>query len=147
VREDFDFDGVLVNFTPPLLNEVGTKDYLPAIAESVGWGYGSVGSTGFNRPPVETRWHHGLRHSDFLTGDFCNRLWVPFLRGERPGRGGPAEALPFGVRALVSNPLRLVPAAMFVGAVIWLGLTVIEIRKTWPWQIPSAGTLEDAGRN
>jgi hypothetical protein len=43
LREDFNFDPVLHQFQPPMLNEIGTKDYLPAIAESVGWGYGHAG--------------------------------------------------------------------------------------------------------
>jgi pimeloyl-ACP methyl ester carboxylesterase len=81
VRDDFPLDQVLERFVHPLLNEIGTKDFLPAMAESAGWGYGSVGSTGFNRPPVETRWHHGFRHSDFLSEEFCNKFWIPFLRG------------------------------------------------------------------
>ena len=97
----------------------------------------------WNRPPVETRWHRGLRHSDFLKADFCNRLWVPFLRGERPSRGDPAEVLPAGVRALVSLPLRWVAVAIFVCTLAWLGLTAIDIDQTWAWQAPSAGTLEE----
>ena len=143
VREDFDFDRALTQFTSPLLNEVGTKDYLPALAESVGWGYGSVGSTGFNRPPVETRWHHGLRHSDFLKAGFCNRHWVPFLRGERLSRGDAAQALPLGVRALVSLPLRWVLVAVALGGAFWLGRIGFEMHESWAWKVPSAGTLAE----
>jgi hypothetical protein len=86
IREDFPFDQVLERFSYPLLNEIGTKDYWPALAESAGWDYGSVGSTGFNRPPVESRWHHGYAHNDFLTEDFCKEFWIPFLQGHKAGR-------------------------------------------------------------
>lgn len=71
VRDDFPFHQVLDRFDGPLLNEVGTKDFWPALAESAGWGYGSVGSHGFNCPPVDTRWHDGFGHSDFLTEAYC----------------------------------------------------------------------------
>jgi pimeloyl-ACP methyl ester carboxylesterase len=48
VKEDFQLHQYLDRFTAPILNEIGTKDYWPALAESIGWDYGSVGSTGFN---------------------------------------------------------------------------------------------------
>jgi hypothetical protein len=106
VREDFPLQQVLRRFRHPLLNEIGTKDYLPALAESAGWGYGSVGSTGFNRPPVETRWYKGFKHSDFLTAKFCSDFWVPFLKGDRPKTGDRAAPLPFWTRTLTMIPLR-----------------------------------------
>jgi pimeloyl-ACP methyl ester carboxylesterase len=114
VREDFRFDYVLDRFDPPLLNEVGTKDFWPAVAESAGWGYGSVGSTGFNRPPVETRWHRAYAHSDFLTEEFCQTFWVPFLRGEKPIRGNKAAAMPLAIRMVTWVPLRLLPLIILI---------------------------------
>ncbi len=84
VRNDFPFDTAEKQFVEPLLNEVGTSDFLPALAASAGWGYGSVGSNGLNHPLVETRWHHGFTHSKFLTEPFCNEFWVPFLLGDKP---------------------------------------------------------------
>jgi hypothetical protein len=118
VREDFRFDHVLERFDPPLLNEVGTKDFLPALAESAGWGYGSVGSTGFNRPPVETRWHSHYGHSDFLTDRFCETFWVPFLRGEKPKRGDKAAVMPFWIRAITWIPLRWLPLALLLAVLV-----------------------------
>ena len=97
VRDNFPFDQVLERFGQPLVNEVGTKDYWPALAESAGWGYGSVGSTGFNRPPVETRWHKGFRHSDFLTEAFCNEFWIPFLQGGKLKRADKPAELPYWI--------------------------------------------------
>jgi pimeloyl-ACP methyl ester carboxylesterase len=112
VREDFPFDQVLERFGHPLLNEIGTRDFLPALAESAGWGYGSVGSTGFNRPPVETRWHNGFRHSVFLTEAFCDKFWTPFLQGEKPKRADKAAEMPAWIRAITWFPLRLLPVAL-----------------------------------
>ena len=73
----------------PLLNEVGTRDIWPAVAESVTWGYGATGARGLQRPRSFDRYHHGARHSAFLTAEFCRDYWVPFLRGEWPK---PADA-------------------------------------------------------
>jgi hypothetical protein len=126
VRDDFPFDQVLDRFDTPLVNEVGTRDYLPALAESAGWGYGSVGSTGFNRPPVETRWHYGFKHSDFLTPKFCNEFWVPFLRGEQLKKADTATRMPVWVRILIFLRLRwLIPFLLFSG-IAWLGKVIIS---------------------
>jgi hypothetical protein len=119
VREDYDFDPVLHEFQSPMINEIGTEDYLPALAESVGWGYGSIGSTGMHHPAVRNRWHHGLRHSDFLTADFCKRFWVPFLEsGEiKPADG--AQKLPLSIRVIARLPLRWIVLCFVIVAVLW----------------------------
>jgi hypothetical protein len=121
VREDFPLQQVLKRFRHPLLNEVGSKDFLPALAESAGWGYGSVGSTGFNRPPVETRWHRSFRHSDFLTEKFCLEYWVPFLRGEKPKPADKALAMPRWIRIITWLPLRWIILGLLLMAALSLG--------------------------
>src|ERR1700736_1241877 len=68
---NFEFEQIKGRFTPPILNEVGTRDIWPAIAESLTWGYGSAGTYGFRRPPVRDRWHDGARHGYFLDPDFA----------------------------------------------------------------------------
>jgi pimeloyl-ACP methyl ester carboxylesterase len=122
VREDFAFDQVLERFSHPLLNEIGTEDYWPALAESAGWNYGSVGSTGFNRPPVESRWHHGYTHSDFLTEDFCKEFWIPFLQGHKAKRAGKATQMPLRVRLICMVPLRWLTGFLFLPIlfVVWV---------------------------
>ena len=67
-------------FQAPLLNDVGTRDVWPVLAETTTLGYGSTGTYGFNRPLVRDRWHSGLAHSDFLNEKFCRENWVRFLR-------------------------------------------------------------------
>jgi pimeloyl-ACP methyl ester carboxylesterase len=79
VRYDFPFEQVKERFESPILNEVGTRDVWPAIAESVTWGYGSAGTYGFRRPRVRDRWHNGKNHSAFLNAEFCRKFWLPFL--------------------------------------------------------------------
>lgn len=132
VREDYPLDKVLRQFTGPLLNEIGTKDFLPALAESAGWGYGSVGSTGFNRSPVETRWHHGYRHSDFLTEDFCKKSWIPFLEGNKPEPGDKPVQLPLSVRLGVMLPLRWIFLAIAALCLLALGYFLqVAARDIW----------------
>lgn len=80
IKYNFPFEQLTERFTPPILNEVGTKDIWPALAESVTWGYGSAGTYGFHRPRIRDRWHTGARHGYFLDPVFCRKFWVPFFR-------------------------------------------------------------------
>ena len=97
-------------------------DIWPAMAAWVTWGYGSVGSYGFNNPTVRTRWHEGFRHSDFLTPDFCKKYWVPFLRDGTIIKGSDKPSrLPWTIRAITKIPLRGIVLLLFLGL---LGLGV-----------------------
>lgn len=90
VKYDFPFDEVAGKFTSPLINEVGSRDPFPALAESVTWGYGSSGTFGFRNPRVTDRWHE-LSHSDFMTPEFFAAFWRPFFEH---GVERPADAVP-----------------------------------------------------
>lgn len=87
VAYDFEFENVQGRFLAPILNEVGTRDVWPAIAESVTFGYGSAGTYGFRRPLVRDRWHNGARHGYFLHREFCSKFWIPFLKNGIVVRG------------------------------------------------------------
>ena len=116
VPQDFPLDEVRDRFTPPLLNEVGTRDIWPAMAACVTWGYGSIGSFGFNHPAVRTRWHEGFRHSDFLTPDFCKKYWIPFLRDGTIVKGSDKPSrLPWTIRAITKIPLRWIFLLLCLG--------------------------------
>jgi pimeloyl-ACP methyl ester carboxylesterase len=79
----FPFEQISDRFITPIINEVGTRDIWPALAESATWGYGSAGTFGFRRFRVEDRWHNGAGHGYFLSAEFCRTYWVPFLhRGD-----------------------------------------------------------------
>jgi hypothetical protein len=91
VRYGFPFEQFYERFDPPILNEVGTRDIWPAVAESVTWGYGSAGTYSFRRPLVKDRWHNGAGHGFFLTAEFCNKYWLPFIA---EGRVVPASENP-----------------------------------------------------
>ena len=78
VQYGFPFEQIQERFSKPIINEVGTRDIWPAIAESVTIGYGSAGTYGFRRPLVRDRWHNGARHGYFLDPAFCKTFWSPF---------------------------------------------------------------------
>jgi hypothetical protein len=80
VPQRFRFSEYRKRFEPPLLNEVGTRDFWPVFAKVVTFGYGAAGTYGFRRPAIRDRWYNGKAHSDFLNPDFCRDYWVPFLR-------------------------------------------------------------------
>lgn len=98
---DFPFEQFAERFKTPILNEVGTRDIWPALAESVTWGYGSAGTYGFRRPRVHDRWHAGARHGYFLNREFCRRYWVPFLTaGEIEGTADTPQPPQLWVRVI-----------------------------------------------
>ena len=80
VRYDFPLQRYTQQFLPPIVNEVSANDPWPAIAEKLGFGYGSVGTRGFKSHYVEDRWHDGFGHSQYLTNIFCKTFWIPFFR-------------------------------------------------------------------
>jgi hypothetical protein len=63
-----------------VVNDVGSKDFWPALANSVTTGYGQTGTYGFQRPLVTDRRFEGLGHSDFLNPAFCKKYWIPFFK-------------------------------------------------------------------
>jgi hypothetical protein len=80
VRFKFPFEQLRDRFDAPILNEVGTADPWPALAESITTGYGSAGTYGFFRPRIIDRFHNDAPHNYFLNAKFCNEYWVKFLR-------------------------------------------------------------------
>jgi hypothetical protein len=69
VPENFPFDED--RFTGVIVNDIGIKDYLPILAESVTWGYGSVGHWGFMGGLCKTDGITVLAIAPFLTGGFA----------------------------------------------------------------------------
>ncbi|MBY5330949.1 phosphodiester glycosidase family protein [Rhizobium leguminosarum] len=65
-----------------IINECGTKDFWPVLAQSATWGYGSSGTDGFGSTSVRDRFHeHG--HSGYFNTDFVDRYWIPFVHHDK----------------------------------------------------------------
>lgn len=125
VRYDFPFEQIKDRFNGPIVNEVGTHDIWPALAESVTFGYGSAGTYGFRRPRVRDRWHNGKDHSAFLTETFCKTFWIPFLKeGKIVEASIPPEPAPLWIRLLYVFQLRYALPLIFA-----IGL--------WGFEMPS----------
>jgi hypothetical protein len=61
-----------------VVNDCGTKDIWPVLAESTTWGYGASGTFGFGSPSIVDRFHP-MRHSDYFARDFVERYWLPWI--------------------------------------------------------------------
>jgi pimeloyl-ACP methyl ester carboxylesterase len=104
------------NFRGPLINEVGTRDFCPVMAEVVTFGYGSSGTYGFRRPSVRDRWHNSKAHSDFLNKEFCAKYWIPLLRnGEVIDDDEEAESPPWWLWAVSTFQIRFL--VLFAAAI------------------------------
>jgi pimeloyl-ACP methyl ester carboxylesterase len=117
----FPFQFIRTDQFQSLINEVGTRDIWPILAENITWGYGSTGAFGFRRPRIYDRYHHGVSHSAFLTANFCRHWWIPILSGNQPEHGDKPERPPWWLRVLdvvhVKYSLVLLLAAL--AALIW----------------------------
>jgi hypothetical protein len=79
VRYNLPLEQFGARYNNKIINEVGTADQWPAVAESLTTGYGSAGTYGFHRPGVIDRFFNGARHGYFLSSAFCEKYWVPYL--------------------------------------------------------------------
>ena len=110
VNSLFPFEQISDRFCSPVLNEIGTKDVWPALAESVTWGYRASGTNGFNRPDVRDRHHADSDHSDFLKPCFCREYWVPFLRhGRVVSTSATGSRSPWWIRLVSALRLKYAP--------------------------------------
>ncbi|PWE78706.1 hypothetical protein XF30_20105 [Bradyrhizobium sp. SUTN9-2] len=160
VRYDFPFQQISSRFKGEIINEIGTADPWPAIAESLTTGFGSAGTYGFRRPGVRDRWHNGFRHSDFLKPDFCRKFWIPYLLipGDQSIVEGDTEPEPppwwVSLIWILKIKYLLSVVATFL-IVIWVlraiyGSTVgyylgADEAKTFPWNDQIIQIVRDAG--
>jgi hypothetical protein len=147
VAYDFPFEQLTGRFTPPLLNDVGSKDPFPALAESATWGYGSAGTFGFRSPYVTDRWHNGFRHSDFLKPKFFKKYWQPFFEDGTVVSGDPEpEPPPLWIWFISVFKIRY-----FTIALIALTIAFFSLREgTTTYSIPAkdgVGYLSDSIRS
>lgn len=143
VSHDFEFEQYTNRFQPDVLNEVGTADIWPAVAESVTWGYGSAGTYGFRRPYVTDRWHNRADHGYFLTPDFATTFWKPFLESGAVVPGSdPAEAPRGWVNAISVFKLKYVILLALTAALVAAVLALIAAFRPPPPPPPGPPIIE-----
>lgn len=74
ISDNYDWGATKRQITGFLINDYGTLDIWPAVANSVTWGYGNTGTYGFKSPEINDR-PHRINHSDFLNKEFSERFW------------------------------------------------------------------------
>jgi pimeloyl-ACP methyl ester carboxylesterase len=122
----YPFEHIKDRFTDPILNDVGSRDIWPAFAESITFGYGSIGTYGFFGPYVYDRWHNGAYHGYFLTSEFCETFWVPFLRDGREVAAASVPEEPRWWLKLISVfKIRYVLFAVIAGFIAWWAGTLV----------------------
>ena len=122
VRYNFPFEQFGARYGDQILNEVGTADPWPAVAESITFGYGSAGTYGFRRPGTRDRFHNDAGHGYFLSSDFCQKFWVPYLKSNKIEAGDEKAKYPPLWVLLISiikvKYLLLLIAALFLARVV-----------------------------
>jgi hypothetical protein len=137
VNYDFPFVRFRYAFKEPIINEVGTRDVWPAIAESVTTGYGSAGTYGFLRPFVRDRWHNGARHGFFLSKSFCKKFWIPWLQdGILLEQDEKAEKPVFWVQAVSIFKIKYILAGVLLCLLSYLGYQHAASLRDWFYRGP-----------
>jgi hypothetical protein len=133
VPYDFPFENVVSKFQPPILNEVGTEDIWPAMAESLTPSFGSAGTYGFRRAFVRDRWHNGAAHGYFLNPKFAADFWIPFLNSGLAIEGSNPAAEPSSWVKLIST----IKLKYVLGALIVVAGVIVAMRLapalSHPW--------------
>lgn len=103
-----------------IVNEVGCRDWWPALANTFTWGYGHSGTFGSHTPGVEDRWHGTLNHGGFLTKAFCEKYWIPyFADGTVVPSDDPAAPPPRWIRAITLFPPKIILWPLMVVLSVW----------------------------
>jgi len=78
VPTNFQWDALRSFPSGGVVNDVGTRDFWPALAKATSWGYGASGTFGFRTTKVKDRFHD-FSHSDFFTVEHIRSYWLPYL--------------------------------------------------------------------
>lgn len=99
-----------------ILNECGSQDVWPPLAQSVTWGYGATGTFGFGTSGVRDRYHK-CGHSDYFKREFVQEWWLPFIdAGEIRPTGWESERppTPYWISLLAWFPIRWIIALLLL---------------------------------
>ncbi|MGV8831778.1 MAG: hypothetical protein ACOH2N_07385 [Devosia sp.] len=131
VPKEFPFAKSHKNFTRPILNDVGTADQWPVMAQSFSIGCGSIGTYGYGDSPMVTdRFHNDMTHGSFFTGKFAKKYWAPFLKDGTIVKGSvPKAAPPAWIELLARTPIKLILGILLGLLALWLIALFLFPRK------------------
>jgi hypothetical protein len=112
----------------PILNDCGTHDVMPVLAQCVTWGYSATGTFGFGTVGIRDRFSK-FAHSAFFTDSFVRDFWVPYLTdGKIVGTEWEIKRStpPYWQSLLAWLPLRWIVPLGIVGVVAWLGYPLLR---------------------
>jgi len=78
IKEGYKWDRLNFSAKGNVINDCGTKDFLPLLAKTSTFGYGASGTLGFRTHVVESRYHE-FGHSDFFSKKVMKKFWLPFI--------------------------------------------------------------------
>jgi hypothetical protein len=124
----FRWDHVGSRVREEVINDCGSRDIWPVLAQATSWGYGATGTFGFGAPGVRDR-AHDITHSDYFTREFVERYWLPWFRSGTfvPSPWTAAQPPAPWWRSF----LTVVPLRWLLVALLLLGLTVLG---RWCWR-------------
>jgi hypothetical protein len=99
-----------------ILNEHSAKDIWPLFAKHITLGFGSSGTIGCQDGANVKDRRHDIPHSDYLTRDFAEKYWVPYIARNMPLSYNTVQAgTPWYTNLLLRSPLTLLQAlALFL---------------------------------
>ena len=106
-----------------VLNECGSRDIWPVLAECLSWGYGASGVFGFGSPGVHDRFHQ-IKHSDYLREDFVREYWKPWVKDgtiNEPRHSTKRTPVAWWRSVLATLPLQWLSIAFIVFALAAIG--------------------------
>jgi pimeloyl-ACP methyl ester carboxylesterase len=122
----------LPNRPKGVLNEAGSRDIWPILANSTTWGYGSTGTFGFKAAGVRDRYHN-CAHSDYFKPGFAEEYWLPWIKAGKlvpsPFEIGAQAPTPFFKNLLELLPIKYILILILVIAA-WLVLHKIRSAHT-----------------
>jgi pimeloyl-ACP methyl ester carboxylesterase len=144
VPPDFPWDRVATQLRAPrardvAINECGTRDVWPPLAQSVTWGYGSTGTYGFGTLDIQDRVHR-MPHSGYFEESFVRTFWVPFINDRvvvQSATQARGDATP-GYFWLFNIPLRWVVLAVLTASVATAAKGLVDYAVTSPSIAPGA---------
>lgn len=83
VSAAFNWSGLEKPLRAPVINDCGTKDIYPLVANAYFWSFGTAGRTGFHDNTCARNRYHNCGHGGFFSKNFTESYWLPYIERGR----------------------------------------------------------------